>query len=92
MNLYKVLTTNGRTLYYIVPNIDAKLVYNKVKNHESKVVTEFRTNLKIYIGAIRKGDMDVIKINNLMSSLDALKADKNYSKISVQLTSEELEV
>lgn len=32
------------------------------------------------------------KINNLMSSLDALKADKNYSKISVQLTSEELEV
>ena len=31
MNLYKVLTTNGRTLYYIVPNIDAKLVYNKVK-------------------------------------------------------------
>jgi hypothetical protein len=67
------------------------LVYNKVKNHESKVVTEFRTNLKIYIGAIRKGDMDVIKINNLMSSLDALKADKNY-KISVQLTSEELEV
>lgn len=68
------------------------LVYNKVKNHESKVVTEFRTNLKIYIDAIRKGDMDVIKINNLMSSLDALKADKNYSKISVQLTSEELEV
>lgn len=67
-------------------------VYNKVKNHEPKVVTEFRTNLKIYIDAIRKGDMDVIKINNLMSSLDALKADKNYSKISVQLTSEELEV
>ena len=27
-----------------------------------------------------------------MSSLDALKADKNYSKISIQLTSEELDV
>lgn len=67
------------------------LVYNKIKNHKSKVVTEFRTNLKIYIDAIRKGDMDVIEINNLMSSLDALKADKNYSKISVQLTSEEFE-
>lgn len=67
------------------------MVYNKIKNHKSKVVTEFRTNLKIYIDAIRKGDMDVIEINNLMSSLDALKADKNYSKISVQLTSEEFE-
>lgn len=68
------------------------LVYNKVKNHEPKVVTEFRTNLRIYIDAIRKGDMDINKINNLMSSLDALKTDKNYSKISIQLTSEELEV
>lgn len=36
--------------------------------------------------------MDIDKINNLMSSLEALKADKNYSKISIQLTSEELEV
>lgn len=67
-------------------------VYNKVKNHEPKVVTEFRTSLKRYIDAIRKGEMDIDKINNLMSSLDALKADKNYSKISIQLTSEELDV
>lgn len=36
--------------------------------------------------------MDIDKINNLMNSLDALKADKNYSKISIQLTSEELDV
>ena len=27
-----------------------------------------------------------------MSSLEALKADKNYSKINIQLTSEELDV
>ena len=38
------------------------------------------------------GEMDIDKINNLMNSLDALKADKNYSKISIQLTSEELDV
>ena len=57
-------------------------VCNKVKNHEPKVVTEFRASLKSYIDAI----------NNLMSSLEALKADKNYSKISIQLTSEELDV
>lgn len=37
-------------------------------------------------------EMDIDKINNLMSSLEALKADKNYSKISIQLTSEELDV
>ena len=36
--------------------------------------------------------MDIDKINNLMSFLEALKADKNYSKISIQLTSEELDV
>ena len=57
-----------------------------------KVVTEFRASLKSYIDAIRKGEMDIDKINNLMSSLEALKADKNYSKISIQLTSEELDV
>lgn len=39
-----------------------------------------------------RGEMDIDKINNLMSSLEALKADKNYSKISIQLTSEELDV
>lgn len=68
------------------------VVYNKVKNHEPKVVTEFRANLKTYVDAIRNGNMDIDKINNLMSSLEALKADKNYSKISIQLTSEEIEV
>lgn len=39
-----------------------------------------------------RGEMDIDKINNLMSSLEALKADKNYSKINIQLTSEELDV
>lgn len=67
-------------------------VYNKVKSHEPKVVIEFRTSLKRYIDAICMGEMDIDKINNLMNSLDALKADKNYSKISIRLTSEELDV
>ena len=67
-------------------------VCNKVKKYEPKVVTEFRASLKSYIDAIRKGEMDIDKINNLMSSLEVLKADKNYSKISIQLTSEELDV
>lgn len=67
-------------------------VYNKVKNHEPKVVTEFRASLRIYIDAIRKGDMDIEKIDNLMSDLEALKSHKDYDKISIQLTTEDLTI
>lgn len=67
-------------------------VYNKVKNYEPKVVTEFRTALRVYIEAIRKGNMDIDKINNLLVVLEDLKKDKDYEKISIQLTTEELEV
>lgn len=67
-------------------------VYNKARNHEPKVVTKFRASLRVYIDAIRKGVMDVEKINNLMNSLEALKVHKDYAKISIQLTTEELEV
>ena len=66
--------------------------YNKVKSREPKVVTEFRAALKTYIDAIRKGNMSVEKINNLMSALEELKKNKDYKKISIQLTTEELEV
>lgn len=65
--------------------------YNKVKNHETKVVTEFRAALKTYIDAIRKGNMSVDKINTLISALEELKKNKDYKKISIQLTTEELE-
>lgn len=65
-------------------------VYSKVKNHEPKVVTEFKSSLRIYINAIRKGDMDIEKINNLLNCLEALKSHKNYAKISIQLTTEDL--
>lgn len=67
-------------------------IYNKVKNHEPKVVTEFRAALRVYIDAIREGNMDVDKINNLMAALEKLKEHKDYEKISIQLTAEDLEV
>lgn len=67
-------------------------IYNKIKNHEPKVVTEFRAALRVYIDAIREGNMDVDKINNLMSALEKLKEHKDYEKISIQLTAEDLEV
>ncbi len=67
-------------------------IYNKVKNREPKVVTEFRAALRVYIDAIREGNMDVDKINSLMVALEKLKEHKDYEKISIQLTAEDLEV
>lgn len=66
--------------------------YNKWKNHEPKVLKEFRVALKIYIDAIRSGNMDIEKIDNLMKTMEELKKHKNYDKISIQLTTEQLEV
>ena len=66
--------------------------YSAWKNHEPKVLKEFRAALKVYIEAIRSGDMSVEKIDNLMVALEELKKHKNYEKISIQLTTEELEV
>lgn len=66
--------------------------YNKVKSHEPKAITEFRDALKVYINAIREGNMDINKINDLMTALEAVKKHKNYEKICIQFTTEELEV
>lgn len=66
--------------------------YTAWKNHEPKVLKEFRAALKVYIEAIRTGDMSVEKIDNLMVALEELKKHKNYDKISIQLTTEELAV
>lgn len=66
--------------------------YTAWKNHEPKVLTEFRVTLKTYIEAIRNGSMDIDIINNLLSALEAMKKHKDYEKISIQLSAEELEV
>lgn len=66
--------------------------YTAWKSHEPKVLTELRAALKVYIEAIRTGDMSVDKIYNLMVALEKLKKYKNYHKISIQFTTPELEV
>lgn len=66
--------------------------YNKWKKQEPKVLTEFRASLKIYIDAIRKGNMDIGKIDSLIKALETLKKHKDYEKIRIQLTTEDLEV
>lgn len=67
-------------------------LYNKVKNHEPKVIAGFRTALRVYIDAIREGNLDIEKIDKLMDALEELKKHKDYEKISIQLTTEDLEV
>lgn len=66
--------------------------YNIFKNREPKVVTDFRAALSVYIDSIRKGNMDIEKINDLIAALENLKEHKDYEKISIQLTSEDLGV
>lgn len=67
-------------------------IYNKAKNYEPKVVTQFRASLKVYVDAIREGNLDIDTINNLLKGLEALKQHKDYEKIQIQMTTEDLEV
>lgn len=66
--------------------------YYIVKTHESKVITEFRVSLRAYTNAIIKGNLSLDEINNLMASLEILKSNKDYEKISIKLTAEDLNV
>ena len=67
-------------------------IYVKIKNHEPEVVTNFRASLKSYINGIREGNLSVDLINDLMTCLENLKKHKDYEKISIQLSTEELDV
>lgn len=62
------------------------------KNHKPKVLTEFRSALKVYIDAIRNKNVNVEKINALLKALKELKKHKNYEQISIQLAAEDIEV
>lgn len=56
------------------------------------MVTEFRASLRVYIDTIRKGDMYIDKINNLMNCLVALTTNKDYAKLRSQIATENLDV
>lgn len=66
--------------------------YYIIKIHESKVVTEFRASLKAYINSIRKGNLSIHEINNLMTSLEAFKTHKDFEKFSIKLYAEDLDL
>lgn len=67
-------------------------IYHKIKIREPEVVSTFRITLKDYISAIRSGNLDMKDIDNLMVSLEKLKKHKDYEKISIQLSTEELDI
>lgn len=67
-------------------------IYYKIKNRDPEVVTKFRESLKAYINGIREGDLSVDLINDLIICLENLKKNKDYEKISIQLSTEELDV
>lgn len=67
-------------------------VYKHFSSKESKEVTEFRKALRKYIEAIRNGNMDVENIDELRGTIDKLKTCKDYDKITIQLSTEELDV
>ena len=66
--------------------------YIALRNHEPKALKAFRTTLSVYIEAIRNGSMDIDKINALMNSMEILKMHKDFERISIQLSMEELDV
>lgn len=70
----------------------AGVVTYKLMTREPKVVKEFRMALKKYVDSIRKGALNLVTIEELLARLDELKKHKDYEKISVKLTTEELDV
>ena len=68
------------------------VVYHKIKNREPEVVKKYHAALRDYINDIRSGELSMKSINRLMDALDELKQNKNYEKIKIELTTEELNV
>lgn len=67
-------------------------IYYRYKTNEPKAMRRFRNALKEYLEAVRSGDLEVEKIDRLMSAIEELQSHKDYKKFSIQLSTEELEV
>ena len=66
-------------------------IYHKIKTREPAVVTEFRAALRTYIAEIREGNLELDTIDALMSALDDLKTHKDYEKLMITLSSEDID-
>ena len=66
-------------------------LYYKVKTHEPAVVKKFRVALRTYIEEIRKGNLEIATIDDLMTALNDLKKHKDYEKYKITLSTEDLD-
>ncbi len=66
--------------------------YQKWKNHEPKELVEFKTSMNKYIDAIRNGCLNIEIIESMMNALESIKKSKNYKKITIQFTADDLEI
>lgn len=66
--------------------------YAARKQRGPQVLTEFRAAMKAYVDAVRNGSMDIDTIDSLMDALEALKRHRDHEKLSIQLSTEELDV
>ncbi len=65
-------------------------VYYKIKNTEPAVLKEFKVAFREYLNAIRVGKLSEEIIDAMMLSLENLKSHKDYEKLQIQLSAEDL--
>ena len=66
------------------------ITYKNLKSREPKVIKEFRAALRVYIDAIRAGEMTIEVIDSMMDALENLRQNKNYEKYTIQLSAEDI--
>ena len=66
-------------------------VYKKIKNREPAVLKEFREALRLYLEAIKSGNMEIDVINGMFDALQALKQHADYEQFSIALTADDIE-
>ncbi len=68
------------------------IYYAMKKAREPKVLSDFRIKLKAYINKVRKGNLDEKTIKELIDCIEELKKHKDYDKIQVQLSLDDIDV
>lgn len=63
-----------------------------MKNREPYEVVKFREDLKVYLNAVRKGALTMEIITDVMARLGDLKMHSDSEKISIVLSTDELDV
>lgn len=63
-----------------------------LSHKKSKEELVFRYALNTYIDAVRTGNLDIEKIDNLVDSMETLKTRHDYNKIKLELSTQDLDI